>query len=363
MKNLYFKIVLIFITLLVFSCENGKKEKEIVEDELLDYNGYFTIYNRTLGGSQADTLFIVNGKGTLDWKTDDGLIANIYNQEIDKHWAHKLILEKGILEIKILKDSSIIVGGTPNNEILGNLNRKKEVLRLASHKIFHYNYKGLSEADSIKIAKENSIKTLENSKKWRKLQLDLALESEELAGLTYVPFNLKYFEMNELKTLIDNYSAFEDNPSYKSLKRFYEGAKRTAIGAQAPEFSLPNIRGKKISLSDKKGKIVLLDFWASWCIPCRKEIPHLKKIHKKYKDRGFETVSISTDKKELDWRNAVKEEAMPWDQLLDNENDASKKYHIISIPQLFILDENGFIIGRNVRGKSLEKKMEELFPE
>lgn len=357
-------VLIIFVLLLVLiGCKNEKTTNtEISDEETLDYDGYFTIYEKSLGGT-IDSIKIVNGKGAINWDTDDKLIASIYNNELDQHWAHKVILEKGTITVTVTKDTAIIVGGTPNNMALATLERKKEPLRLAMHKLQadHQDFRGLSAEDSLKLIETNREKSIPMAEEWRKLQLDFALENNHLAGLVYVGFNLNKFSLDELKTLVDNYKDYADNPSYRSLKRYYEGAKRTAVGVEAPGYTLPNINGEKMTLSSKQGNIVLLDFWASWCAPCRKSIPHLKEMNERFKDKGLEIVSISIDKDSLAWRKAVKEEAMPWDQLLDNKLDASNKYAIISIPQLYILDEQGVIIAKNVRDETLTKKLEELF--
>ena len=106
---------------------------------------------------------------------------------------------------------------------------------------------------------------------------------------------------------------------------------------------------------------MLVDFWASWCGPCRKEIPNVKKQYELYKDKGFEVVSISMDKDEKAWKKALEEEQLPWPNFLDHEGVANL-YHVKSIPAMYLLKPDGTIIaeGMDARGEALKKKLAEL---
>ncbi|MNR34251.1 Thiol-disulfide oxidoreductase ResA [compost metagenome] len=115
-----------------------------------------------------------------------------------------------------------------------------------------------------------------------------------------------------------------------------------------------------VSLSSFKGKYVLLDFWASWCGPCRAENPHVLKAYNKFKDKNFDILAISLDEKKENWLKAVKDDAMPWTQvsdLLGWKNQAAGYYAITAIPQNFLIDPNGVIVAKNLRGDRLEKEL------
>ncbi|WP_316751484.1 TlpA disulfide reductase family protein [Pedobacter gandavensis] len=134
-----------------------------------------------------------------------------------------------------------------------------------------------------------------------------------------------------------------------------------AIGAQAPDFELKDLEGKLISLKDFKGKYVLLDFWASWCGPCRKENPNVVKAYEGYKAKGFTVLGVSLDAKEADWRKAVKEDGMPWTQVInDKKSRVNALYEIKAIPANFLIDPRGKIIATNLRGAELEKALEKF---
>lgn len=148
--------------------------------------------------------------------------------------------------------------------------------------------------------------------------------------------------------------------AYKEALKQIAKHRELVIGAPAPEFILPSDKGKKVALKNFRGKYVLLDFWASWCGPCRGEIPNLKKAWDNYHRKGLEIVSITIDRREEDWRKALAEEQMPWTQLNGRGSKVSEQYNIQGIPHILLIDPKGKIIGINLRGEKLEKKLQEL---
>lgn len=135
-----------------------------------------------------------------------------------------------------------------------------------------------------------------------------------------------------------------------------------AIGAQAPDLTLETIKGKKANLKSYKGKVLIVDFWASWCGPCRAEIPKLKKIYEDYKDnKNVEFLSISIDQDKDAWHSAVDKEAMPWPQLLSPEGgqEARKTYQFSGIPFIICIDADGTIFRKQLRGDAVRKAIED----
>jgi peroxiredoxin len=144
-----------------------------------------------------------------------------------------------------------------------------------------------------------------------------------------------------------------------------EAARATSVGAMAPEFTQNDVNDKPVSLASFKGKYVLIDFWASWCGPCRAENPNVVDAYNQYKDKNFTVLGISLDnpgKKEA-WLGAIEKDNLKWTQLSDLNgwsNAVAKQYGIRSIPQNFLVDPNGKIIGKNLRGEELHKKLKEI---
>lgn len=164
---------------------------------------------------------------------------------------------------------------------------------------------------------------------------------------------------------------FSNNLNYIDLKNMIDAQLRTTAGNQYLDFTAPillnvNNTDSSVKLSDYvgKNKIILLDFWASWCSPCRKEIPNLKDIYEKYKGNSFEIISVSVDEDSDAWKQAVLEEGMTWPQLIDPQNNSespSRLYYINTIPSTFLIDNDGTILARNLRGEEIEAALVDFF--
>lgn len=135
------------------------------------------------------------------------------------------------------------------------------------------------------------------------------------------------------------------------------------IGQEAPDFSLPDLSGKKVSLSSFRGKYVLVDFWASWCKPCRMENPNVVKAYNEYKNKNFTVLGVSLDKKKEAWADAIKTDGLTWNHVSDLqfwESAVVPLYGINSIPTNMLLDPQGKVVAVGLRGEALEAKLNEL---
>ena len=155
-------------------------------------------------------------------------------------------------------------------------------------------------------------------------------------------------------------------PTDNNVKMFHDVVGKmlaTRIGSPAPEINMPSPDGKEIALSSLKGKIVLIDFWASWCGPCRKEMPNVVKAYAKYKNKGFEIYGVSLDQDKDRWVEAIAKDGITWPQVSDLKHwssEAAKLYNVQSIPYTVLVDKEGNIIAKNLRGEELEKKIAEV---
>lgn len=157
-----------------------------------------------------------------------------------------------------------------------------------------------------------------------------------------------------------------ETPSGKDLAKAIDVAKKTGIGQSAIDFTQNDTLGNPVALSSFRGKYVLLDFWASWCGPCRAENPNVVKAYNTYKGKGFDVLSVSLDKETAKekWLKAIHDDNLTWTHVSDLQywnNAVAKMYGIQSIPQNFLIDPQGKIIGKNLRGEELEKKLATIF--
>lgn len=138
----------------------------------------------------------------------------------------------------------------------------------------------------------------------------------------------------------------------------------TAVGKDAPDIKLKNPDGKDIALSSLRGKVVLIDFWASWCRPCRQENPNVVVAYNKFKNKGFDIYSVSLDQKADKWKEAIEQDKLTWAAHVSDlggwNSAAAAQYNVRSIPSSFLIDKNGKIVAKNLRGEALDAKLTEI---
>lgn len=171
-------------------------------------------------------------------------------------------------------------------------------------------------------------------------------------------------EIDELIALVEK--GWEGTTRYTEFVEMAEKAKKTALYSSYQDFELLTPEGNQVKLSSlvPQGQYCMLEFWASWCGPCRGEIPHLAKINEKYKDSGFKIISISIDENESRWKKAMEEEKMVWTQLNEPngfDGEIAKAYNILGIPFAILLDPDGRIVDFNMRGAKLDAALLDIY--
>lgn len=158
----------------------------------------------------------------------------------------------------------------------------------------------------------------------------------------------------------------KESTTGKAIARYLELSQNPQVGDQYIDLEQANANDEMVKISEVKGKYTLIEFWASWCGPCRKTNPELVKSYSRFKDRGFEIYAISLDQKKDSWLKAIEDDGLTWTNVSDLQgyrNEAGLIYGVSGIPDNFLIDENGTIIARDLRGETFTKKLEELFGE
>lgn len=180
----------------------------------------------------------------------------------------------------------------------------------------------------------------------------------------YLAYEMEYPALDSLLSgLSPEVQASKD---YQTLNDRVIRLKRVEVGQQAADFALNDTTGNPISISSFRGKVLLIDFWASWCAPCRQENPNVVKLYNDYEGKGFEIIGVSFDESRANWIKAIHQDRLTWPHVSDLKgwaSEAGKLYAISAIPATVLLDREGKIIAKNLRGDALRKKLEEFYAE
>ena len=312
-----------------------------------------------------DTIAVVDGEfsfETQDLLEDDfRFLIPISNQQT----FIKIFIDNSDINIKGKADSLGFVSiiGSVNHTLYKNLMEEYEAIDTETQLISFEIQMAKMDEDGVSLTNLEE-KLYSNEDKKPKLFIDFAKSHPESNVSSWALLQIVSFaEYNQLAPVYESLSDKIKLSTYsKTLKTILDDLGKTAIGVKAPEFTLPDANGKEVSLSDFKGKIVLIDFWSPMCVYCRLENPHVVELYKEYKGKGFEIVGINVEGSEdLDiWELVIEEDKLEWAQLLDNVGVADV-YKVNNTPYNVLVDADGVIIAKDLHQKDLDKKLEELF--
>ncbi len=324
-----------------------------------------------------DSTIVKNGTFTFKGNIDIPQFVT-FEYQGDKKWLESfgtVFLEEGTITFKDGKAT-----GTPVNEKWNAYQEEIRPYNLEKRK-YQTEYQKIA-ADYMKAEKEKQpIDTLKIRAQIAELEKNFNVPQAKLVEITqkYIQANLDntspndlilFYEDNytleEAETLIAQASAnLKQMPSWKVFIQRTEGKKRSGIGKKFTDFTMQDLEGNKVSLSDyvNQGKYVFLDVWAAWCRPCRMEIPAVKAAYAKFKDKGFEVVSVSLDETLDTWKKVVAYEGLTWPQMSDLKgwkSEVVKLYGIKGIPFTLLIAPDGTIVAQNLRGDEIEKRLSQF---
>ncbi|WP_321307161.1 TlpA disulfide reductase family protein [Marinifilum fragile] len=373
-------VALVLVTTL-FSC--GEKNQFVLHGHIKGVKNDKIVlgtYDRGVGSVQGiDTVNVVDGRFTIEKPSLK--IGTYILQLLDAKISLGVILENGNLNLEAdRKDDhrgyiqKVSLKGAQNQELVNQFHdMKSELLKQEKYA----NCRNVAE--KLKCAKDHD-EYVELNEELSRLaphleeevktaQLELVQKNKDKYFVTQVfPFLKSIASIEQIKELYAQLP--ESTQKSKNVLDMMEDVKakeRIQLGKVAPDFTLKTPEGEDLSLTDLRGKIVLVDFWASWCKPCRASFPHMKELYKKYQKKGFEILGVTNDSNHKAWKKAIKDDELPWVNVADefpvNYSPARviSEYGMDYLPSTVLIDREGVIIAKLLHDDELDKKLKEIF--
>lgn len=365
--------ILLFAAFTIIAC---KKEGYEINGTVAGVENGKKVYLESqseTGPVSLDTAVVENGKFKLDGKLKEGIELAFVRIET-LNGSVPMILENGEINVEFNKDTiqKSKIGGTKNNDKFQSYNNESQVIYKKMIKFQEVNQQKMMTAQQTQDTA--TVNTL--MKELNKFQDEMNEQSKTFISknpdafvsvLLLENFLMRnYLTVEEVKAYYDKLDkTLLETKSGKNIKKMLETLTAVNIGSVAPDFSAPSPNGKMISLKESMGKVTLIDFWASWCGPCRQENPNVVAMYKELHDKGLNIIGVSLDKEgdAEKWKEAIAKDGLTWNHISNLKHwkePIAEQYNVKSIPATFLLDASGKIVAKDLRGEELKAKVKEL---
>ncbi len=365
------KVAFVFISaLLAISCNNLKDNEFVISgtaNGIENGKKVFLEVQTETGSLAKDTAVVTDGKFELRGTTEELDLGFVRFEKEQINMP--LILEHGTIELVIVKDSlqQSTLGGTSNNDLFQKFNSDSRVI---SDKVVKFEKDNGATMQKAQMS-QDTVTINRLLKEYRKFQEEMNVYSKKfikdnpdayLSVLLLENFLMRqYLTPEEVKTYFEGLDkGVQNTKSGRKIKTALKKLTQITVGMPAPDFSAPSTEGKRISLKESLGKVTIIDFWASWCAPCRAENPNVVALYKEFHDKGLHIIGVSLDKDATKWKEAITKDGLLWPQVSNLKywkEPIALQYNVESIPATFILDAKGNIVAKNLRGDALRAKV------
>ncbi len=360
--------LLLFVFVSIIACQNGINSLKIKGTSDLD-NGSKIFHIKADANNQPqviDTLTVYEGKFEFTYEVME---PNVHFLQVDgSQGSFPFVVEGGILEVEIFKDSLVAsrASGTISNDDFMRYKTETKVYISSLNAIGNDLQQALILKDTL------AAQDLQDQYQEVRLQIqEYELDFIRTAPDSFISVLIlerfvanKTLPIEEAKELFESLTVrIKNTESGRSINAALNVPEKAEVGQAAPLFEGPDPKGKILALKESLGKVTIIDFWASWCRPCRVENPNLVRLYNEHKNDGLRIVGVSLDKTKPKWIQAIADDGLIWEHVSNLEfwNDPiARLYDVSAIPATFIVDENGIIVSRDLRGIQLERKVQEL---
>ena len=311
---------------------------------------------------KVDSAIVNDGKFVFTGKQDSTVARYITFMKGDKRYFTDFFLQNG--DIKVVLGSESSISGTKDNDTYQDFKNKFITLNNEMKALYMQAQKDTANGDKImaEIEKKDSIGM-------QMVYNTIYDNMDNAVGIYMLPQYADAFDLKQQSALLAKVpTKYASNPQIMKIKARIEVAEKTAVGEKYINFSMKTPEGNTVQLSDfiSQNKYTLVDFWASWCGPCRAEMPVVVAAYNEFKSKGFSVVGVSLDEKLENWKEGIASLGITWPQMSDLQgwnSEGARLYGVNSIPATVLISQDGVIVARNLRGDELKNKLTELFQE